>query len=450
MSPFPDLNRDALALVCDAVSKKQTGEEIDLGFDISVGDKQQFQQYLQQGNFAKMYAWGMEHFNPIPEELLQKTAGEWRSFPKGSSPVSLVNSISKYSTGWCIRGESVATRYLSHSDLAVYFSEDQDGKYTIPRIVVVRRDNKTEEVRGVAYQENLDPYISSVVDQKLAELPDGQLFRKKNQDMKQLTAIEQEFDSKDNIWKRELTKKELCFLYEIDTKIQGFGYDDDPRIKELRNARNPKEDASIIFACEPNQIAWGQSEIHEDTIAYVGPLFPNIFQQLKHLEHIYTTFPEGKIVRSRLDIGGKTKKELEDKMERQNIKIGGYTKSMFDNRDFTTAKKSEHADLVRLKVRDLNLDNPTTENIFKKAQELGLELCPAEVGPQYRLQYIDQPMNEWLYIAMKQIADSGGRPRVFELGRGGDGLWLNDRWAAPEDVWAPNRQFAFRLRKPGT
>jgi hypothetical protein len=275
-----------------------------LYYDIADEDKQQFKQYLNQENFAKMYAWSMEHFNPIPEELLKKTTGEWRSYPKGSDPSRLTKDISAYSTGWCIRGEATAARYLTLSDLEVYFSEDQDGNYIIPRIVVVRRDNQTQEVRGVAHQENLDPYISGVVEQKLKELPDGKVFEKKNQDMKQLTVIENKIKKG-----QELTRADLVFLYEIDATIQGFGYQKDPRIQELRQQRDPKADAPLVFDCEPSQIAWGQSEIREDTKIYVGPLFPNIFQQLKHLEHLYIAFPEGRIVRNIIEIGGQTKED---------------------------------------------------------------------------------------------------------------------------------------------
>jgi len=441
VSPFPDLNRDALALVCDALVKRQAGTELDLGYDITAEDKQQFQQYLQQENFAKMYAWAMEHFNPIPEELLKKTTGEWRAYPKGSDPTQLTRGISAYSTGWCIRGEATAARYLTHSDLEVYFSEDQDGNPNIPRIVVVRRDNQTQEVRGVAHQENLDPYISGVVEQKLTELPDGKVFEKKNQDMKQLTAIENKIQKG-----QELNRADLVFLYEIDSAIQGFGYQKDPRIAELRSQRDPKADAPLVFDCEANQIAWGQNEITENTKAYIGPLFPNIFQILKHLEYLYTAFPEGRIVRNTIDIGGQTKEELQAEMKRQNIQIYGYAQSMLDSKDFTTAKKSEPADLVRLKVRDFNLPNPTMENIYRKAEELGLELCPAEVGPQYRLQYTDQPSDEYLYIAMKQIADSDGSPGVFGLGRVTDGLWLSRSWAWPADGWYPAYEFVFRSR----
>ena len=76
--------------------------------------------------------------------------------------------------------------------------------------------------------------------------------------------------------------------------------------------------------CSPEEIAWSQNEITETTKAYVGPLFPGIFTKLSNLEHIYTSFAEGKIRKSQLEIGGKTAQELENELIQQinpNAKI---------------------------------------------------------------------------------------------------------------------------------
>ena len=74
-----------------------------------------------------------------------------------------------------------------------------------------------------------------------------------------------------------LTREDLIFLYEIDQPIEGFGYDKDPRIEEIRKTRNSKQDAPVMFNCDPNQIATNEREIAENTKAYIGPLFPHIF-----------------------------------------------------------------------------------------------------------------------------------------------------------------------------
>jgi hypothetical protein len=93
-------------------------------------------------------------------------------------------------------------------------------------------------------------------------------------------------------------------------------------------------------------------------------------------------------------------------------------------------------------------DKSTTDQIYQRAEELGLELCPAEVGPHLRLQYQDQPMSEFLHIGMKQITDSHGDPDVFRLYRDEGGRWLSGGWARPSGHWDRDSKFVFRLRQP--
>ena len=155
--------------------------------------------------------------------------------------------------------------------------------------------------------------------------------------------------------------------------------------------------------------------------------------------------------------GGKTAKQLEAELNRANIQISPYAQQMLRNKkEFITSKESEQIDLVRLKVKDLfpnAKENPTTDDLYQKAEELGLELCPAEVGPAYRLAYQekgelkkDQPMGEWIRIAMKQIPDPDRDPSVFDLVRGAGGVWLSSGWTGPTGRWPPTGEFVFRLQ----
>ena len=52
----------------------------------------------------------------------------------------------------------------------------------------------------------------------------------------------------------ELTLEELKFLYEIENKIEGFGWEEDPRIEEIRGKRNQKRDYSKIYGYKEEEI----------------------------------------------------------------------------------------------------------------------------------------------------------------------------------------------------
>ena len=281
-----------------------------------------------------------------------------------------------------------------------------------------------------------------MVAEKLKLMPGGEKWQGTMEDMKRLAKVYFK-----HLQNEPLNKEDLVFLYEIDKPIQSSGYERDPRIEEIRKRRNPKEDAPIVLDCRPEEIAWSRGEINGKTKAYIGPLFAGIFET--NIEHIYTKFPETPIRKFGLEIGGRTVKELEQQLGDNKIKLTDYSQDMLHSQDFTTLKNPEQIDLVRLKVRDLFSDESThtTDEIYRKAEEFGLDLCPAEVGPDLRLKHMDQPMNEWLYIAMKQIADRDRRPSVFRLERYAGGLWLSSRWANPGDEWDSDSEFVFRLRK---
>jgi len=491
-APFPDLNREALAYVLDAIEKRQ-GEQYqqrehqirglknkirrlkgvrrsggEVGEDLKetqealnqAVDKQvnlvtkeeeqdgtqgeQAKELVDRGDFANLYAWAIEKVTPASVEQIKITDGKWVKYEQGSDHMSLVESIQGHGTGWCTAGESTAKAQLETGDFYVYYSQDQEGEDTIPRVAIRMEGSGIGEVRGIAEEQNLDPYIGPIVEEKLDQFPDGDKYRKKVADMEQLTNIEKRTNNH-----HQLTAEELKFLYEIDSQIEGFGYQRDPRIEEIKSRRDPKEDAPIVLGLKPAEIAWNQEEIDESTKAYVGPLFPGIFDQLSDLEYIYTSFPEAPIRRGSVEIGGKTAQELEKELKDNGINISDNAQDMLNSPDFNPQAKKEEINTVRLKVFDLGLTSiSTTEQIFVRAQELGLELCPAEVGPHQRLIDIDQPLNDWYSIAMEPIADRDGFfLGVFRLYHGAAGLWLYDSWAIPEYRWRPESSFLFRFRK---
>lgn len=440
--PFPDLNREALAYVLDAVEKKYKEQNIDLS-SLDEKDAKEFVNLIKGENFAKLYAWAIEKVTPASEEELSATNGQWVKYNQGSDHMPLVQSLQGHGTGWCTAGESTAQTQLRGGDFYVYYSMDKSGKPTVPRAAIRMKGSRIAEVRGIAPEQNLDPGAVVIVDKKLKEFPDGPSYQKRVTDMHRLTAIENLIREGQNP-----TRDDLAFLYEIDVPIEGFGYKKDPRIQELRTQRNLEEDMPIVFGCDRSQIAKSVSEIRPDTKAYVGPLERGIFNRLQGVEHVYTSFPEGKIKRGTIEIGGRTKDQLERELKQAGIKIDKYAQDMLNSPDFTTLKNPVSVETVRLKVADLGLrGTPTIDKVYARAKELGLDLCPAELGVYQRLKDKNQPLGEWYYIGMKQIIDRHGYPYVFCLVRREDGLWLDDDWAGADHRWYPEFRFVFCLRK---
>jgi len=114
----------------------------------------------------------------------------------------------------------------------------------------------------------------------------------------------------------------------------------------------------------------------------------------------------------------------------------------------TVATKETELELVIASVAELGFKKVAKySDICDRIKELGYDLCPAEVGPQLRLQYKNQPNGEWLRVAMEPIEDSGGDLDVFRVKRVDDDLWLNAGCGSPDYVWSPEGVFVFAVRK---
>ena len=163
-------------------------------------------------------------------------------------------SLQGYNTGWCITGEATAKEYLSNSNIYIYYTEDENGEYKVPRIALVESDVygtgdfEITEIRGTEAKENIEFGLEDVLEAKLKELSCHEDFAKELRDLRLLDNINQKIT-------QELSLDELKFLYEIDEPILDFGLhidpvdalDKDPRIEKIRNKRNCLEDYKKIF-----------------------------------------------------------------------------------------------------------------------------------------------------------------------------------------------------------
>jgi hypothetical protein len=89
------------------------------------------------------------------------------------------------------------------------------------------------------------------------------------------------------------------------------------------------------------------------------------------------------------------------------------------------------------------------KDIYAHASRLGLALGPAEVGPALRLGYLDQPLGEFLRIAMNPVARYGGEPVDFTIGNDGAGLLLIGGDFRSDLVVSGATRFVFVRPRPG-
>jgi hypothetical protein len=234
---FPALDRESVSLVYDALVEKLGGQP--MGFEYN-----EMRSLLARANFGELYDEAQNHGFKITDDLKAIKTGGWHNFVQsdhadgGKALSALVGS---YRTGWCTAGLETASTQLRAGDFYVWCSTNPaTSENEVPRIAVRMENGIVAEVRGIVggRRQELEPGLEDIVMNKIKDLPGGDTYFKKAEDMKRLTAIE-----KKTLANREtkLTADELRFLYEIDHDIQGFGYGDDPRIGEIRLLRGDRD-----------------------------------------------------------------------------------------------------------------------------------------------------------------------------------------------------------------
>jgi len=137
--------------------------------------------------------------------------------------------------------------------------------------------------------------------------------------------------------------------------------------------------------------------------------------------------------------------DLKQAILNAGFKIGDWAEDVLNNSSFTLATEKKEVNLVKITPKELGFNNGALrEDIYKKAIDAELELCPLEVGPQLRLQYKDQPRLESLQIGMEPQKDSDGHESEFRVVHGGDDfIWLVGDHKHPDDFWGADEPFIF-------
>lgn len=258
-APFADLNSEILSLIADKIIAKLNGDSLD---DL---DDPEFKRLIEKENFVELYTHEFTRFKDTVINF-SSTNGVWKTFAQGSDPRLLTRALRGKATGWCTAGLGFAEDQIEMGDFHIFFTEDNDGEFTQPRIAIRMEDDVIAEVRGIAVDQNLDDRIAgeNLLEEKLREFGDeGAKYLKKTRHMKRLTQIQALVESGES-----LSSEDLRFLYEVDEFILGFGYDKDPRIEELLEYRNHRYDLTRIFDCTPDRISLTAEEAVKGDILY--------------------------------------------------------------------------------------------------------------------------------------------------------------------------------------
>lgn len=219
-------------------------------------------------------------------------------------------------------------------------------------------------------------------------------------------------------------------------------------LRELRSEKTIAKELGLEF----REIARDISGINEHTKAYIGKLEPGIFEAIQkhnigyvhfgldtwtpYQNNIFDSFNQ----KIDCEIGGESIQEIKNQLKSKKIATSKFSEKMLGSADFNTLENVENIDLIRLTLRDLGLTEGVSINtIYQKAKELGLDLCPAEIGPRYPYDDEYRYTTDIYYIAMEPIG-----PYIFSLKNSG-GRKLQGTLAG--NRWPLNSIFIFRLPK---
>jgi hypothetical protein len=112
-------------------------------------------------------------------------------------------------------------------------------------------------------------------------------------------------------------------------------------------------------------------------------------------------------------------------LDAAGIKVGDSADEILGRPAFRYAGTKTEVEVTLVSAAKLGVESESTlADVYRRARQIGLELCPPEVGPQLRLDYRNQPLGEALNIAMEPVATYGGQPTILSLVNFGSGLAL--------------------------
>ncbi|WP_052400718.1 hypothetical protein [Oceanobacillus jeddahense] len=161
-----------------------------------------------------------------------------------------------------------------------------------------------------------------------------------------------------------------------------------------------------------------------------------------------------------IEVGGHTQHELIKKMNENNIFMNRLAEELMASEYFEVSEERYRMKVVELAVKDLGfIDGAVTAQLYSKAAQSDLEICPLELAPYLRLAYLNQTEGDEgnqlqnrapygsITIASKIFSEDVNVPKGFYLRRIQGELWLRGYIADEEHIWSPDDRFIFCIAK---
>ena len=231
INPFVEANPEIIAKCISTIVRELGNEKI---------DEKAINRIIENQSFSKLYAiYEQQHKNNVRSN--SSSFGVWKKFNRGNKEeaIQLAKSLEGHNTGWCTADELMAINQVRDGDFYVYYTMDEKGKFTIPRIAIrMEGTDFIGEIRGIEEAQNLEEHMIPVLESKLKSmsfLDENEVNRNllKISDLKELYKMRKKEETGES-----LTSEELRNLY---TKKYGFGWDDDPNALKLISKRNDYE-----------------------------------------------------------------------------------------------------------------------------------------------------------------------------------------------------------------
>ena len=148
------------------------------------------------------------------------------------------------------------------------------------------------------------------------------------------------------------------------------------------------------------------------------------------------------------------------RLQESGVRLNALALRLFEDTRFTTRPTPTTLQAVQVSVASLGFSaGATFSPLVKRAAAAGLELCPLELGPHFRLSYpqqaeaVGQPATSGcappgaITVASAPLDDRDETPKGFYLRRIEGTLWLRGYRSWGGHVWSPHDVLAFIRRR---